>query len=88
MRSEFRYPRAMAPMMLFILICIMFAIYKARDVQIQEKVGFPLHSLPLTMALALLVACVAGLLGWFVLHASHRSGVHRLSEAQTWPQAK
>lgn len=86
MRSEFRYPRAAAPMMALIFAGIMLVIYKARAVQIGYA-DVPSFE-PLTFGLALLIAGAAGVVGWLILYWLHRSGVHRLAEAQTWPQAK
>jgi hypothetical protein len=43
-----------------------------------------------TMALALVLMFVvgysSGLIAWGILFALRRAGVHRLAEAQTWPQ--
>ena len=33
------------------------------------------------------ITWIAALIAWFVAHATRRSGVHRLDEAQTWPQS-
>lgn len=89
MRSEFRYPRATVPMMLLIFAGIILAIYRARAVALKTEISVSaLPSIPLTFGAALLVAALAGAVGWLVLHSLRRSGVHRLSEAQTWPQAK
>jgi hypothetical protein len=88
MRSDFRFPRAAAPMMLVLFAGVLFAIYKARAVYVHENVSYPLPDVPVTFGLALLFACLAGAIGWLVMHSLHRSGVHRLSEAETWPQPK
>jgi len=89
MRSEFRYPRATAPLMLVIFAAIIFAIYRARAVALKAEISVStLPSVPLTFGAALLVAALAGAAGWLVLYSLRRSGVHRLSEAQTWPQVK
>ncbi len=89
MRSDFRYPRATAPMMLVILAGIILAIYRARAVALKTELDpGALPSLPLTFGLALLIVALAAAAGWLLLHSLHRSGVHRLSEANTWPQAK
>lgn len=89
MRSEFRYPRATVPMMLMILACIMLVIYRARAIEARAEIsGSVLPSVPLTFGVALLLTGIAGAVGWLILHSLRRSGVHRLSEAQTWPQGK
>jgi predicted anti-sigma-YlaC factor YlaD len=89
MRSEFRYSRATAPMMLLVLAIIIFAIYKARAVELRTDVTVAaLPSVPMVFLVALFVAGLAGALGWLILHSVRRSGVHRLSRAQTWPQSK
>lgn len=85
MRNGFRYPRVVAPMMLLIFAAIMLVIYKARAVQIQTDYA---PDPVLLIGLALLVAGAAGAVCWLVLHGLRRSGVHRLAEVQTWPQAK
>ncbi len=93
MRSEFRYPKATIPMMALIFACIVLIIYKARAVQVSMNLpsydlGAPHYMLAVTLGIAFAVACMVGSAGWLVLHSLHRSGVHRLSEAQTWPEAK
>ena len=88
MRSEFRYPRAAAPMMTVIFAAVVLAIYRAREVAFKVEAGYSEPSFALTFGLGILLACLTGVAVWLVLHATHRSGVHRLSEAQTWPQAK
>jgi H+/Cl- antiporter ClcA len=78
-------------MMCLIFAGIMLAIYKARAIALSTglvNVEPAHHMLPLTFGLALLVAALAGTLGWFLLHSMHRSGVHRLSNAETWPATK
>ncbi len=85
MRSEFRYPRATAPIMTLIFVAIMLVIYKAGTVQPQAEYS---TGYVLIFAVALLVVAAVGGLGWLVLHWLRRSGVHRLAEVQTWPQPK
>lgn len=88
MRSEFRYPKATVPIMALILAAIILIIRKAGSVQTTpEPLDSLMSSIPV-FGLALLVACAAGALGWLVLHWMHKSGLHRLSEAHTWPQGK
>ncbi len=93
MRKEFHYPKATVPMMALIFACIVLIIYKAGRVQLAtdlapHQFNPPHYTFLVTFGLAFLVACLAGLVGWLVLHSLRQSGVHRLSEAQTWPQAK
>lgn len=40
------------------------------------------------IAVGFLIAFFCGLIAWSVAHALRRSGVHRLDEAQTWPQSR
>jgi lysylphosphatidylglycerol synthetase-like protein (DUF2156 family) len=41
-----------------------------------------------SIALFFAITWVAGIAAWGVSHAMRRSGVHRLDEAQTWPQTR
>ena len=88
MRSEFRFPKATVTLMAIILAGILMAIDKARAIQAavpysNPHVG-PIQSAQLTVLPALLLilagACVAGLIGWAILFALHRTGLHRLSD--------
>jgi hypothetical protein len=87
MRSEFRFPKAMGTLMTLILVAVVIAIDKARAIQasvprVNPHVGpiQPAVTLLPSFFLILVIACVAGVLGWSVLFALHRSGLHRLSE--------
>jgi hypothetical protein len=88
MRSEFRFPKATVTLMVIILADVMVAIDKARSIEfsvphVNPPVG-PIHSAQFTilasLALALVLACLAGAIGWAVIFALRRSGLHRLSE--------
>lgn len=88
MHSEFRFPKITVTLMAVILAGVLMAIDKARAISAavppsSQYVG-PIHSAPLTVLPALLIilagACVAGVIGWGVLFALHRSGVQRLSD--------
>ncbi len=95
MRSSFRFPKATAFLMTVILAGIVLAIEKAEaicaslpevnprlpPIQPAHFTFFP------TVALMFLVVYIAGVAGWAILFALHRSGVHRLSEiAETLSQ--
>jgi len=88
MRSEFRFPKATAPLMALILALIVVAIEKAKAIQASlphtnphvgpiQPAQFTLFS---TLVVVLVITCAAGLLGWAILFALRRSGLHRLSE--------
>ncbi len=88
MRSEFRFPRATATLMTIILGAVVMAIEKATAIEnsippFSPHVGpiQPAHFtfLP-TLLLILFFACVGGVLGWTILFALHRSGVHRIAD--------
>ena len=88
MHSEFRFPKATVTLMTIILVAILVAIDRAKAIQASipyanAQVG-PIKAaefaaLP-TLLIALLGACVAGVVGWAILFALRRSGIHRLSE--------
>ena len=88
MRSEFRFPKATAPLMAIILALVVVAIEKAKAIQASlphtnphvgpiQPAQFTLFS---TLLVVLAITCTAGLLGWAILFALRRSGLHRLSE--------
>jgi hypothetical protein len=87
-RSQFRFPKATAVLMMIILAGIVLAIEKARVIQISYSHGnppvVPLEASHFTFfpAVALLLAIfyAAGAIGWVILFALHRSGVHRLAD--------
>jgi hypothetical protein len=88
MHSEFRFPKTTAFLMTVILAGVVVAIDKAEAIQVSlphtnppvghiqpaQFVFFP------TIALMFAVVYAAGIVGWAILFALRRSGVHRLSE--------
>ncbi|HWY22922.1 MAG TPA: hypothetical protein VNX26_16970 [Candidatus Acidoferrum sp.] len=94
MRSEFRFPKSTALLMIVILAGVVLAIQRADairasvpDVNPPVVAIQPTHLtfLP-TMALMFLVVYIAGAVGWVVLFALRRSGVHRLSQVSSTPE--
>ena len=88
MRSEFRFPKATVTLMTVILIAVIMTIEKAKAIQesvpsTNPLVG-PIRPEHVTILPAFLIAvagaCLAGALGWAILFALRRSGVHRLSD--------
>lgn len=88
MRSEFRFPKATVALMTVILAAIIFTIEKAKAISASvphanPAVG-PIHSAQFTILPSLLVAMISaivvGVIGWAILFALHRSGVHHLAE--------
>jgi hypothetical protein len=88
MRSEFRFPKATAWLMMVILAAIVVAIEKAKAIQASLPDTHPYvgpiqpaqFSVIATFAVVLVGGCVVGAVGWAVLFALRRSGVQRLSE--------
>ena len=87
MRTEFRFPKTTAVLMTLILGGIILAIEKARMIQASYSQGAPLVPLETarltffpTVALLLVIFYAAGLVGWAVLFALRRTGVHRLAD--------
>ncbi len=87
MRSEFRFPKATAPLMAIILAVIAVAIEKAKAISASlphtnPQVG-PIPPVQFTVVwtllLVLIIAGTAGALGWAILFALRRSGMHRFS---------
>ena len=88
MRSEFRFPKATVLLMTLILAAILMAIDKARSIEFSgpypsPQVG-PIAQAEFTLLPTLLIvlvgACAAALIGWAIVFALRRSGIHRLSE--------
>jgi hypothetical protein len=88
MRNGFRFPTATIVFMALILACVVTAIKKGENIaaslpHVSPPIGpiQPAHS-TLLPPIALLLAAfyLAGLIGWAILFAFHRSGVHRLDE--------
>jgi hypothetical protein len=86
--SGFRFPKSTAFLMAAILAGVVLAIQKADAIRASVTIRpTQLTSLP-TMALMFLGVYVAGALGWVVLFALRRSGVHRLSDMPAAPDRK
>jgi hypothetical protein len=94
MRSEFRFPKATVTLMVIILAAVVMAIEKATAISASVPRTSP-HVGPIqpehftlfpTLLLIVSFACVAGALGWAILFALHRSGVHRLADFDPAPR--
>jgi hypothetical protein len=92
-RSEFRFPKSTAFLMIVILAGVVLAIQRADAIRASVPDLNPpvvtiqpthLTFLP-TMALMFLAVYIAGAVGWIVLFALRRSGVHRLSQMPPAP---
>jgi len=94
MRTEFRFPKATAVLMTIILAGVMMAIKQGEAIvasvpHVSEPVGtiHPVHSVFLGgIMLTLAFFYAAGLIGWAILFAMRRSGVHRLAETSGGPK--
>jgi hypothetical protein len=96
MHSGFRFPKSTAFLMTVILAGVVLAIQKADAIRASvSDVNPPIVNiqpthqtfLP-TFALMFLVVYLAGALGWLVLFALRRSGMHRLSEMPPSPERR
>jgi hypothetical protein len=91
MRTEFRFPKATAVLMTIILAGVVLAIQRGEAIHASlayanPPVGpiHPVHSTLLPgVVIGLAFFYAAGLIGWAILFAFHRSGVHRLDETST-----
>lgn len=91
MRSEFRFPKSTVTLMLVILAAVVYTIEKAKSLQqvlpsSSPALGpiAPTHVavIPSFFAgLAVVLSCAA--LGWLIVFAFRRSGLHRLSNLDT-----
>jgi hypothetical protein len=97
MRSEFRFPKATPILMMIILAGVILTIEKATAIEESLPQAYPQQLPPIhaehftffpAMAAIFLSAYVAAAIGWAVLFALRRSGVHRLSEMPTTPAQK
>jgi hypothetical protein len=94
MRTEFRFPKATAVLMTIILAGVMVAIKQGEAIvasvpHVSEPVRtiHPVHSVFLGgILLTLAFFYAAGLIGWAILFAMRRSGVHRLAETSAGPK--
>ncbi len=86
MRTEFRFPKTTAVLMTVILAGVVVAIKKGETIS-SSYVNPPIGPLPPTHSvllggifLTLAFFYAAGLIGWAILFAMRRSGVHRLAD--------
>ena len=88
MHTEFRFPKATAVLMIIILAGVILAIQRGEAIQrslpyANPPVG-PIHPVPSTLLPGIVIGLAffyaAGLIGWAILFALRRSGVHRLDE--------
>ncbi len=94
MRTEFRFPKATAVLMTIILAGVMVAIKRGEAIvasvpHVSQPVGtiHPVHSVFLGgIMLTLAFFYAAGMIGWAILFAMRRSGVHRLAETSAGPR--
>ena len=90
MRSNFRFPRSTVFLMLVILAGVFLSIEKAKVIQAKYGTGALQMSvwstLPGFTATMFAIVAAAAIIGWAILFALRRSGIHRLSNVQTWPE--
>jgi hypothetical protein len=86
MHTGFRFPKTTAVLMTLILAGVVVAIQRGESIQaslpnVNPPIG-PIHAVHSTLlpgvVIGLLAFYAAGLIGWAILFALHRSGVHRL----------
>ena len=89
MRTEFRFPKTTAVLMTIILGGVVMAIKKGETIS-SSHVNPPIGPLPPTHSvllggifLTLAFFYGVGLIGWTILFAMRRSGVHRLAETSS-----
>jgi len=89
MHTEFRFPKATAVLMALILGGVMLAIQKGESISaslqgaVSPPIGpiHPVHSVLLGgIVMGFVFFYAAGLIGWAILFAMRRSGVHRLDD--------
>jgi hypothetical protein len=87
MRPEFRFPRSTVFLMSIIFGGVILAMEKANTIQVKYAAGagsiWP--SLPWFLGFTLLFTCAAAMVGWGILFALGRTGVHRLANIQAGP---
>lgn len=91
MRSSFRFPKSVAPMMMLVFAVVLFTIARAASTAVMVSsphvtTAGERFSLPLSVGFWLGLAYLVGVLAWLLIHALHQSGARRLSDIQTWPQ--
>jgi hypothetical protein len=89
MHNQFRFPKTTAVLMTIILGGVVMAIKKGETIS-SSHVNPPIGPLPPTHSvllggifLTLAFFYAAGLIGWAILFAMRRSGVHRLAETSS-----
>ena len=92
MHTEFRFPKATAVLMAIILGGVVLAIQKGEAISTSLRgaasppIG-PIHPVHSVLVGGIMLGFVyfyaAGLIGWVILFAMRRSGVHRLDETST-----
>ena len=94
MRDGFRFPKTTAVLMLLILAGVVLAIKRGEDIaaslpHVNPQIA-PVHSMPSTLlppiVLFLLFFYAAGFIGWLILYALRRSGMHRLDQLSAQPK--
>ena len=88
MRTEFRLPKSTAVLMMIILAGVVLAIEKGKAIQVSLPAVNPSigpiqpaqHTFLPVIAIVFLFFYAAGLIGWAILFALRRPGVHRLAE--------
>jgi hypothetical protein len=94
MRSQFRFPKMTPVLMMIILAGVVSAIQRGEAIsyyfpnvsKTTAPLG-PLHSNLLPgVVLGLAIFYIAGMLGWVILFAMRRSGVHRLDGTLSQPK--
>ena len=90
MRSQFRFPKTTAVLMILILAGVLWAIEKGEAIEASYALGSSatgsiprVESLLPGIAEGLAFFYAAGLLGWSILFAMRRSGVHRMDGIST-----
>jgi hypothetical protein len=91
MGNEFRFPKATALLMAIILAGVLVAIQKGESIEaslpdVSPPIGpiHPVHSTLMSGAILLwLLFVVMGMVGWAILFAMRRLGVHRLAGTST-----
>ncbi len=89
MRSDFRFPRSTVFLMLVILTGVILSIREAKDIVTTYggQRGISVWSAwPGFTAMLFATVAAAAVIGWALLFALKRSGMHRLSNVQGWPE--
>lgn len=89
MHSNFRFPRSTVFLMLVILAGVILSIREAKSIVTTYggAAGIPVWStLPGFTAMLFAIVAAVAVIGWAILFALKRSGVHRLSNVQGWPE--